>query len=231
MRKDLFLLQEVETKIKIHLMEKRELDEKITLEDGKKLKEIFLLEIKKSITKYQLQINKIERRIKELDTNKNEIQKKIYGGVVSKVKELQALKTEDERIEKDIKELNNYANKLLVKLSEFEDSIVTVASEVKILRKDWDEKFPELKKRSDDLALIIQENKKSRDFLFKSIPDDLSIIYERLLKAKDNIAVSKVDSGSCSVCHVKFPLSIEGDLVSGKDIVFCDNCGRILVTV
>ena len=57
------------------------------------------------------------------------------------------------------------------------------------------------------------------------------MIYQRLLKAKDNIAVSKVSAGTCSVCHVKFPLSTEKELMLGKEIVFCDNCGRILVII
>ena len=71
----------------------------------------------------------------------------------------------------------------------------------------------------------------NRDILFNSIPDDLSMIYQRLLKSKDNIAVSKVSAGTCSVCHVKFPLSTEKELMLGKEIVFCDNCGRILVII
>ena len=231
MWKNLFLLQEVETKIKMYLKEKQELDQRLDLEDGKKLKESSLIGIKTTITKYQLQINKIEHKIQELETKKTDMQKKIYGGVVSNIKELQALKIEDEHIEKDIKQLNQYANKFLIKLAEYEDNIVTVAGEVKLLRKDWNEKFPELKKRSEELVSMIQENQTNRNDLFKDIPDDLSMIYERLLKAKDNIAVSKVDSGACSVCHVKFPLSTERKLVFGDEVVFCDNCGRILVIV
>ncbi|MDP7194131.1 MAG: hypothetical protein QF496_00940, partial [Dehalococcoidia bacterium] len=97
----LFLLQEVEIKIQIDLKEKNEIDEKIYLEDGKKAKESLLNEMKNAITKYQLQTNKIESKIKEFEENKSEIQKKIYGGVVSNIKELQALKNEDEKIERD----------------------------------------------------------------------------------------------------------------------------------
>ena len=93
----LFLLQEVEIKIQIDLKEKNEIDEKIYLEDGKKAKESLLSEMKNAITKYQLQTNKIESKIKEFEENKSEIQKKIYGGVVSNIKELQALKNEDEK--------------------------------------------------------------------------------------------------------------------------------------
>ena len=188
-------------------------------------------EIKNAITKYQLQINKIESKIKEFENNKSEIQKKIYGGVVSNIKELQALKNEDEKIERDSKELNEYANKFLTNLSLMEEKVLKIEEEVDILIENWSLKSPELKNNSDDLKTTIEKYKSDRKNLFESIPDDLSMIYERLLQAKNIIAVSKVESGSCSVCRVKFPLSTEKQLVLGNDIVFCDNCGRILVII
>ncbi|MBA30227.1 MAG: hypothetical protein CL905_00040 [Dehalococcoidia bacterium] len=227
----LFSLQEVDTKIQINLKDKDDLNEKILLEDGKKAKESLLNEIKNAITKYQVQINKIESKIQELQNKKTDIQKKIYGGLVSNVRELQALKNEDDQLEKDINELNNYANKFFSKLSLMEENLDKITQEVDILKENWNKNFPELEKRSEDLEISIKENMSNRDILFNSIPDDLSMIYQRLLKAKDNIAVSKVSAGTCSVCHVKFPLSTEKELMLGKEIVFCDNCGRILVII
>lgn len=227
----LFSLQEVETKIQINLKDKDDLNEKILLEDGKKAKESLLNEIKNAITKYQVQINKIESKIQELQNKKTDIQKKIYGGLVSNVRELQALKNEDDQLEKDINELNNYANKFLSKLSLMEENLDKITQEVDILKENWNKNFPELEKKSEDLEISIKENMSNRDILLNSIPDDLSMIYQRLLKAKDNIAVSKVSAGTCSVCHVKFPLSTEKELMLGKEIVFCDNCGRILVII
>ena len=227
----LFSLQEVDTKIQINLKDKDDLNEKILLEDGKKAKESLLNEIKNAITKYQVQINKIESKIQELQNKKTDIQKKIYGGLVSNVRELQALKNEDDQLEKDINELNNYANKFLSKLSLMEENLDKITQEVDILKENWNKNFPELEKRSKDLKVSIKENMSNRDILFNSIADDLSMIYQRLLKAKDNIAVSKVSAGTCSVCHVKFPLSTEKELMLGKEIVFCDNCGRILVII
>ena len=227
----LFSLQEVDTKIQINLKDKDDLNEKILLEDGKKAKESLLNEIKNAITKYQVQINKIESKIQELQNKKTDIQKKIYGGLVSNVRELQALKNEDDQLEKDINELNNYANKFLSKLSLMEENLDKITQEVDILKENWNKNFPELEKNSEDLEISIKENMSNRDILFNSIPDDLSMIYQRLLKAKDNIAVSKVSAGTCSVCHVKFPLSTEKELMLGKEIVFCDNCGRILVII
>ena len=227
----LFSLQEVDTKIQINLKDKDDLNEKILLEDGKKAKESLLNEIKNAITKYQVQINKIESKIQELQNKKTDIQKKIYGGLVSNVRELQALKNEDDQLEKDINELNNYANKFLSKLSLMEENLDKITQEVDILKENWNKNFPELEKRSEDLEISIKENMSNRDILLNSIPDDLSMIYQRLLKAKDNIAVSKVSAGTCSVCHVKYPLSTEKELMLGKEIVFCDYCGRILVII
>ena len=82
-----------------------------------------------------------------------------------------------------------------------------------------------------DMIVLHTRDALDSEFTINSIPDDLSMIYQRLLKAKDNIAVSKVSAGTCSVCHVKFPLSTEKELMLGKEIVFCDNCGRILVII
>ena len=52
--------------------------------------------------------------------------------------------------------------------------------------------------------------------------------FHRLLDKKRGLAVSKVIHNSCSACHVKIRPAALQLLKSGREIVYCDSCKRIL---
>ena len=55
--------------------------------------------------------------------------------------------------------------------------------------------------------------------------------YERLLKSRGAPVVVEVTSElSCTGCHVKVTPSTMVRVQTGKEIVSCENCGRILYT-
>jgi predicted nucleic acid-binding Zn-ribbon protein len=52
--------------------------------------------------------------------------------------------------------------------------------------------------------------------------------FHRLLDKKRGLAVSRVVNNSCSACHVKIRPAALQVLKSGREIVYCDSCKRIL---
>ena len=56
-------------------------------------------------------------------------------------------------------------------------------------------------------------------------------IYKRLRKGKNGLAVSTVNpvKHSCQGCHKRLPPQKVQEVRKNNDIIFCENCGRILV--
>jgi predicted nucleic acid-binding Zn-ribbon protein len=52
--------------------------------------------------------------------------------------------------------------------------------------------------------------------------------FRRLIDKKAGVAVSLVVDGSCSACHVRVRPAAMQTLKSGREIVYCDTCKRIL---
>jgi predicted nucleic acid-binding Zn-ribbon protein len=58
-------------------------------------------------------------------------------------------------------------------------------------------------------------------------PQDRSEFY-RLLEKKGGLAIVQAIQGSCSACHVKIRPAALQSLKAGREVVYCDNCKRIL---
>jgi len=52
--------------------------------------------------------------------------------------------------------------------------------------------------------------------------------FERLFKSKGDAAVVAFEHGVCTGCHMKVTTATAAQVKTGKEIVRCDTCGRIL---
>ena len=52
--------------------------------------------------------------------------------------------------------------------------------------------------------------------------------FRRLIEKKHGLAVALVVAGSCSACHVRVRPAAMQSLKSGREIIYCDSCKRIL---
>ena len=76
-------------------------------------------------------------------------------------------------------------------------------------------------------ATFSAAQEKERTRLREKIPAPILGHYQRLLD-RNKKAVSVVQNGVCSACHIKIAVGILGALAFGNDIQLCGNCGRYL---
>ena len=53
-------------------------------------------------------------------------------------------------------------------------------------------------------------------------------MFQRVLKARQGIAVAKAVDGHCSICHVRLRPQVYNTIIKNEEIVQCDSCQRIL---
>ena len=53
-------------------------------------------------------------------------------------------------------------------------------------------------------------------------------MFQRVLKARQGIAVAQAISGHCSICHVRLRPQVYNTIIRNEEIVQCDSCQRIL---
>jgi len=142
--------------------------------------------------------------------------------------EFQAIGHEIERYEKEITaiedqelELMDQADKLKAEVAAEEKKATTAKESISRQLKDLDEK-------AKTLATRLEALKKERGTLADSIDEDLLDRFDRLFASKGDAAVVALEHDVCTGCHMKVTTATAMQVRVGKEIVSCEQCGRIL---
>jgi predicted nucleic acid-binding Zn-ribbon protein len=135
--------------------------------------------------------------------------------------EIERYENEIRKIEDDELELMVLADKVKADLTEQEKKAVSTQQSIARQSVDLDEK-------SKTLESQLQQLTTERTELAEKIDEDLLARFERLFKSKGDAAVVAIEHGVCMGCHMKVTTATASQVKAGKEIVSCENCGRIL---
>ncbi|HEY4281883.1 MAG TPA: C4-type zinc ribbon domain-containing protein [Chthoniobacterales bacterium] len=142
--------------------------------------------------------------------------------------EFQAIGHEIQRYEKEIVtiedrelELMDQADRLKLEVAE-EDKKATGAKE------SVSRQLKDLEEKSKTLEARLAELKKERENLAGTIDEDLLDRFDRLFASKGDAAVVALEHDVCTGCHMKVTTATANFVKVGKEIVNCEQCGRIL---
>ena len=183
------------------------------------------------VLKHQTRQIEVDRKRLELDvgTRTESIARfKTQQYQTRKNDEFQALGHEIERYENEIRKIEDeelelmvQADKVKIDLAEEEKKAAGVKESIARQTADLDEKSKALESRLADLT-------RERAELAEKIDEDLLGLFERLFKSKGDAAIVAIEHGVCTGCHMKVTSATAASARAGKEIVSCENCGRIL---
>jgi predicted nucleic acid-binding Zn-ribbon protein len=142
--------------------------------------------------------------------------------------EFRAMGNEIERYEKEIQaiedqelELMDQAEKLKGELA-IEDKKASAARDsIARQMKDLDEKGTTLEGQLNQLTA-------ERTEIAAKVEEELLSLFERLFVSKGDAAVVALEHEVCTGCHMKVTTQTAHRVKNGKEIVSCEQCGRIL---
>ena len=135
--------------------------------------------------------------------------------------EIERYENEIRKIEDDELELMVLGDKVKADLAEEEKK--ATAAQNSIARQTAD-----LEEKSKALESQLQALSKERSELAGKIDEDSLGRFERLFKSKGDAAIVAIEHGVCTGCHMKVTTATAAQVRAGKEIVSCENCGRIL---
>jgi len=144
-------------------------------------------------------------------------------------REFDAINKELEFQSLEIELSNKKINSIGLDLSQNSDKIKLLKAKIK-------ERKKYLKVKKSELDAIIQSTEKDeaklntkKNKLEKNIDERLLEIYKSLrLNSKNGLAVVAVERGACGGCFSSITAQHSLNIRLRKDILFCENCGRIL---
>ena len=142
--------------------------------------------------------------------------------------EFAAMAHEIERYQKEISEIEDRE----LELMEQQDKLkVEVAAEEKKAAGTKDSiarQVTDLEAKGKTLEARLDELTKERAELARKIDEDVIDRFERLFASKGDAAVVALEHDVCTGCHMKITTQTAVRVKGGKEIVSCEQCGRIL---
>lgn len=181
----------------------------------------------------KLRVKQIETERKDLElqvqAKKTQIEK--YGlqqFQTKKNEEYRALAKEMDNCKEAIVKIEDQEIELMEKAEAAAKEAAAASQEAAEAKKVVDSQLKDLATREANLKTELTQLESNRDQLTTGVDDSTMGRYTRLLKNKGENVLVGIQHGVCGGCHMKFPQQIVVGCQSGKELVTCPNCGRIL---
>ena len=181
---------------------------------------------------------KQKRRQLEMDRKKLELDVGTRAETISRLKtqqyqtrkndEFQAIGHEIERYENEIRRLEDEELEVMLEADTLKAEIEAAEITAKATKESISRQLNDLETKSETLESRQEELAKEREALASKIDGDLLNRFERLFDSKGDAAVVAIEHGVCTGCHMKVTTATASRVKAGKEIVSCENCGRIL---
>ena len=142
--------------------------------------------------------------------------------------EFQAIGHEIERYENEIRKIEDAELELMVQADKLKAELGAEENKAAALKGSISRQMTDLEAKSTTLDSRLQELTKERADLAAKIDEDLLSRFERLFASKGDAAVVALEHEVCTGCHMKVTTATAVHVKAGKEIVSCEQCGRIL---
>jgi predicted nucleic acid-binding Zn-ribbon protein len=142
--------------------------------------------------------------------------------------EFRAMGNEIERYEKEIHDIEDQELELM---DQSEKTKVEVAAEEKKAagaRESIARQMADLEEKAKTLEDQLSQLTAERTELASKVDEDLLGRFERLFASKGDAAIVALEHEVCTGCHMKVTTQTAHRVKNGREIVSCEQCGRIL---
>ena len=145
-----------------------------------------------------------------------------------KNEEFRAIGNEIERYEKEIRQIEDQELELMEQADKVKIEIAAEDKKVHGARESVAKQMSDLEEKGRALETRLQELKNERTQIAGQLDEDVLSRFERLFKSKGDAAIVGLRHEVCTGCHMKITPQTSHRVKSGRELVSCEQCGRIL---
>jgi len=185
-----------------------------------------------------VEVLKQKARHVEMDRKKLELDVGTRAETISRLKtqqyqtrkndEFQAIGHEIERYENEIRKIEDEELELMVQADKIKEDLGEEEQTAAAVRESIARQTKDLEEKSTTLQSRLEELTKERAEIAGKIEEDLLSRFERLFKSKGDAVLVALEHEVCTGCHMKVTAQTAHRVKAGREIVSCENCGRIL---
>ena len=177
--------------------------------------------------KSKIRLLELEKELKNNNFNFEELEKELYDGHTTDIKQLEYLNGEKDKIKDLIDNIEVEVIELIGTIEEADEEIKSIESELgEIIDQNSEIKDTHESKVEKINTKITSIEKKIKQLEGK-IDDKLINEYNRIRKSRKS-GIAELKDSVCLGCNITIPTFFMEKIKNTKDIFHCESCGRIL---
>ena len=181
--------------------------------------------------KHKAQHLEMDRKTLELDagTRRESINRlKTQQYETRKNDEFRAMANEIERYEKEVQSIEDRELELMDQAEKVKAEVGAEEKKAAAARESIERQMADLEQKGKTLEARLNDLNVERNDLAAKIDEDLLGRFERLFSSKGDAVIVALEHEVCTGCHMKLTTQTAHRVRNGKEIVSCEQCGRIL---
>lgn len=208
-------LIELESKLKLKDLEKKIKVMEVKLERSKLKRD----EARKNLKSYNSVLTEYNFKVEEIEKN-------LYDGKTTDIKQLEYLNKEKDRLKELVSHKETETLSLMDEIEDIEKEIMEIESFLKEYKIKLVKRRKKFKLFEQKLKEKIEEEKNEISSLENSLDKSLLEKYYSIKNIK-GVGISIPQNGVCNRCFMAIA-TVSLDKLNKGELAFCDNCGRIL---
>ncbi len=194
-----------------------------------------LVSLKEQLERQRSEISQLirDQRVLELDSQdlqgkREKVERSLYGGGVTSVKELMGLQGDMEQTRRHLREKEDQILALMERAESLSGEIEKGVVEYKRLEAEWQKDQEALRKAQGEAQAELAVLEGQRAQLAQGFERATLTLYESVRASHQGQAVARVEGGMCRGCRITLPTTQVQKARMGSALVQCNSCGRIL---
>lgn len=155
-------------------------------------------------------------------------ERRLYQGQVRNPKELESLRREVESLRRQRREIEDRELDVMARIEPLEEAVEKASADLERITAEWEAEQRALAELQSVAEARLAGLRQKRRAKAAAHPAGILALYEDLRRGKRGRAVASVERSTCMGCRVVVPQVLAQRARSGRDLVYCPSCGRIL---
>jgi len=174
-------------------------------------------------------LRQMELEEQSITEQRKELSDSMYNGKVTSVKELEQMQRKVDILAENKNKLEENILNLMELIETQETHLKELEQTISRVREDLSEKEARLEKELETYHSELEQLQAQRDQLAEKIDKKYLEKYTMLAQKHHGKALARVAGDICGGCRVFISSGLRGHLYNPEAMVYCENCGRLLV--
>jgi len=170
-----------------------------------------------------------EGAIQQIESRRANIDKRIFSGMVTNGRELEAFEEEKANLQRQHSDEEDSLLEILVEVEELQDVDIEAKRTFEAINSARESEIIELQASEQALSQELPALYEQRNDMAADYPRVALATYDLVRKRRGGQAVALVERGACQGCRLTLPTNELQKVRTTQDMVQCSSCTRILV--